>query len=50
MQLFFLESAQKVSKMDVKVTTQFVPFFSQKTIPTCAKESALIPNVENLLQ
>ena len=52
MQLMFLESAHKVSNMDVKVTAQFCPFcFSkQKKFPTCAKESALIPDVENLLQ
>ena len=53
MQLRFLESAQKVSKMDVKVVDQFCPllfFQKQKKIPTCAKESALIPDVENLLQ
>ena len=30
MQTFFLESPQKVSKMDVKVTSQFFPFFSKK--------------------
>ena len=36
--------------MDGKVASQFCPFFFQKKIPTCAKESALIPDVENLLQ
>ena len=30
MKLIFLEYAQKVSKMDVKVTAQFFPFFSKK--------------------
>ena len=30
MQLLFLESAHKVSKMDVKVTAQFCPLFFPK--------------------
>ena len=50
MQLVSLEYAQKVSKMDVNVAAQFCPFLPKKKFPTCAKESALIPDVESLLQ
>ena len=48
------DSIQKVSKIDLKVATQFCPLFlfgkEEEKIPTCAKETALIPNVKNLLQ
>ena len=46
------DSMQKVSESDLKVATQFCPpFFSKKKkIPTCANESTLIPDAENLLQ
>ena len=47
------DSVQKVSEIDLEVASQFCPLFcleKKKKIPTCAKESALIPDVENLLQ
>ena len=47
------DSMQKVSESDLKVTAQFLPsfFFKRKNkFPACAKESAMIPDVENLLQ
>ena len=53
MQPISSDSVQKVSEIDLKVTAQFCPLFffeKKKKIPTCAKESALIPDVKNLLQ
>ena len=53
MQLISFESTQKVSEIDLKVATQFFPlllFENNFFFPTCSKESALIPDVVNLLQ
>ena len=48
------DSMQKVSEIDLKFAAQFFPLFlfgkKKKKFLTCAKESALIPVVENLLQ
>ena len=51
MQRVSFDSVHKVSKRDLKVAAQFFPLFlKRKKKFTCAKESALIPDVENLLQ
>ena len=47
-------SMQKFLGIDLKVVAQFCPLFffleKKKKNPTCSKESALIPDVENILQ
>ena len=47
-------SMQKVSEIDLKLASQSCPLFlfgkEEDKIPTCAKESALIPDVRNLQQ
>ena len=53
MQPVLSDFVYKVSKIDLKSAAQFCPllfFRKEKKILTCSKESALIPNVENLVQ